>query len=93
MAKRVIVRIGYMKYVLDADAGLDWFTRLTQAGGMEKVENEWDSKNKRTMLWVEPADPVTLEAIPDEDYALMKIVASNKEAERQAKIDAETNAT
>ena len=88
MAKRVIVRIGYQKYVLDADVGLDWFNRLAQSSGMEKVESEWDSKTKRTAYWVERAEAITLEVLPDEDYALMKIVASNREAERQAKIAA-----
>lgn len=71
--KRVVLSMGYLKYVLSAEAGTALFLALTDC---EEYTTEWDSTAQASIPRISPAkvDGIGLSVISEEQYAMGKMV-------------------
>ena len=72
-AKRVVLTMGYMKYVLPAEAGTALFLALTDC---EEYTANWDSTAQASIPKIFPvkADAISLSVLTEEQYAMGKMV-------------------
>jgi hypothetical protein len=69
--------------ILPAKVGLKLFEALTKGEGVYTKHHDWQKDNAH---WVEPlaSESITLSLIVPERFAIMKLIGSNKMAEKAA---------
>jgi hypothetical protein len=80
-AKRVVLTLGYMKYVLPAEAGTALFLALTDC---EEYTANWDSTAQASIPEVFPvkADAISLSVLTEEQYAIGKLTYAAKQTKQ-----------
>lgn len=71
--RKVAVKIGWIHFVMNMEAGMEFFKSLTL---LEKMETSYNATTKMTEVKICPLEPgaVTMEFISDETYSMGKLL-------------------
>lgn len=80
--RKVVLVLGYAKYILPLDAAVALFEAATS---MEIMEDKYDSANSKSYFLIRPADPgfMKIENLSDETYAVGRMVYKAEELAKQ----------
>ena len=72
---KVMLRIGYTSFVVDAKAAAAFFPLLVESG-VEVYETYWNAETKESEPRIKPVDmdAISLQILPEEKYALGKLL-------------------
>jgi hypothetical protein len=81
---KATLKIGYLTFVLEAKAAATLFQVLVESD-MEMFDTTWNSETKLSEPMVKPAerDVVSLQMLPEEQYALGKLLYAADVANKQ----------
>lgn len=88
--KRVILKIGYTQFIMEAKAATALFSSLV-GEGMELYESKWNQTTKLNEPRVRliPDDLVTLSILTPELYAMGKLLQKAEDVEKQSNTQGE----